>query len=299
MVTLIQKATPAMPPVFTHCQVAVEYISVDAARGLVEATEAAGANFRKSSPAWIAELVRLRRTGGCDPSPLPIVIDEDGYVQDGMHRLKADIAADSGRWYLVVRRWPKAFDAGIDNNRVRRIQEWVNHHHPDWSMTAWKVATIRVAILGTHLVKEFGRIDPRAVETAYSACRGAFDMVFDTTSDTNRSTPAGTKAAMVRAVASRQSPSVAGDVQIAAQILATGVRKDSDPEPRDRSIHLLARYLLMGRKLQGSSGQALSYQKTSSAIDAFIRGVALQKIYGSSRELFPVPALDNIRKSYE
>jgi len=68
------------------------------------------------------------------------------------------------------------------------------------------------------------------------------------------------------------------------------LRESIDPsEPRDKSVKLLRKYLEACNSFGGQASQAELYRKAQRSISAYIQGDALDKLYSTAEDLFPLP----------
>jgi hypothetical protein len=67
------------------------------------------------------------------------------------------------------------------------------------------------------------------------------------------------------------------------------VYKNEIPSCPEETAALVLKRFLTGTNLAGWAGRGQSYRKTESAVDNFLRGIPMSKIYGTDKELFPLP----------
>lgn len=283
----VEKIEP--PEELKHVKVGIELINWKTAGAYVAATEDAGANFRKSKAGWIDQIVHMMDTGAWNITPMPIVIDALGNVVDGLHRLRAQMVTKTDRWWIVVRDWPVGADSGIDRNQVRSSAQWLQKHHPEWNITNRSVATVRAAVLGTR-VKMFGlKLTDTEYERAFRSCLPLLATV-----DGNLKGGAGVTGAVRGAFLRAAHYCDPVEIVAAAQIVKFGAREGLQEE-RDKSMVVLGKYLSQ-RKFKTSFIHYEEYTKSCSALQAFLNGKVLTKLYGCEKDPFPVDLFDSLLK---
>lgn len=287
------KSRLMVPSDITGVTIQFEYLERSEIETLVGKTLDADRNFRRYDLNWVRHLCLLRAVGDWQISPLPVVLSTDGCVLDGMHRLNSELkSGSSGGWYLVVRNWPEKLDKGIDHNKPRTAQQWLNNAHSDWNFTISKRATTRATIFGAFVYPSKHGLLVSDLERAYMTARTQIETVSKWFTGKQAGLGAGVRAAFIRAIFSGPND----QLRLAAEVLKSG-SATSTGERRFDTMVVLSRTLRSHALVHpGGERQSDEYRKTSTAIVAFMRGSVLTRIVPTKQESFPNPALDAIRE---
>jgi len=276
-----------LPVHLSSVTIGFETFDAFTAENMASSTRNVEANFRKSAKPWLDQIVSLMGSGDWHLSPCPIVIDEEGNVVDGLHRLTAQGQTGKPWTWLVVRGWPNSLDGGIDRGKNRNVQQWLSRHHPDWKVTTRAVATIRSAVLGTR-VKLFGlKLTDSDFERAFMSCKPLL-MAVENGLKSGVGLSGSVRGAFLRAAHYCEME----DLIPAMQIASSGSR-DGIQQERDKSMIALKNFLGQ-RKYKSTFIHHEEYIKTESALISYLNGKVVKSLRGSELEQFPVDLFDSM-----
>jgi len=203
-----------------------------------------------------------------------ISFDNDGNLLDGQHRLAACYQSGISIQTLVTKGMTAQDCVAIDNVRPRTITDHAKQIGLDISTSHSSVA----------LCLEYGpdfkshiSIDKKleliekyqdGIGFAIKICKQAPGF------------QAPCKAVIARAYYTKDPDKLKRFMEVFISMV---------PEGKPESAATALRKYLSTSKLYGWAVRSEMYRKTESALDAFIRGVPMSKVYGTERELFPLP----------
>lgn len=127
-----------------------EFITPETATELLELNTH---NYRNVSPASVAKLVQTMKAGQWEPNAEAIVINEDGILVDGQHRLHAVIESGVSVWMMVTR--------GVS----RECKTWNNGRNrteQEHARAAGLDASARVLSLAKYMIMNKWLVQPRS-----------------------------------------------------------------------------------------------------------------------------------------
>jgi hypothetical protein len=235
----------------------------------------ANRSIRKTA---VARLANDMATGyWVETNPQPIIIDPSGAVIDGQHRLSAIVKSGRAVWLFVASNVPRSTQLVIDDHIKRDVADYAKWEMPGHKITSQHAAVARVMMRGSKstafmkpsrsLVYRFMREHLPAIEFAL----GVF------TKRVPNVTNAMTFGVLARAFYSRDHD----QLRRFAEVLETGQMAD----PKESAAATLGRWLLERSRRE----QREIYAKIERALQAFLDGEALSKVYAAKEELFLLP----------
>ena len=205
--------------------------------------------------------------------PVAICFDENGVLGNGQHTLNAIVQSGCAQEMLIARNVPRKSIAFMDIGLRRNISDVAHFIGEDFkSRTA---AITRILAFG---LAPTGRSFDELFD-AYLLHKEVVDFVL------NGRPKAVCFSAPVLAVCARAAYTQDRQKILRfLEILQTGVVVDLS-----ESAAIRLRDFLRGRSSAGTLAQRESYRKTQSSLTAFLKGIPLAKIYGTTDEVFPIP----------
>lgn len=117
-----QIKTPAKPAGYENTNIALHLFTPAEAQALLETSE----NYRSLSKKQIQQYTRIHERGEFLPSM--IVLDEDGNLMDGFHRLEMVLATGLPWWGQLVTGQPREMLGALDHGRIRRRDDAIRYH---------------------------------------------------------------------------------------------------------------------------------------------------------------------------
>lgn len=211
-----------------------------------------------------------------------IAFDRLGRLADGQHRLHAIVATGKTIRCLVVRGLSEAACLAIDDGLRRSVQDVAKFSGKE---TARRAAATAMRML-QGMSSSSARETRREVLDFIDKHEAALDFVMECfPTKVNKITSSSVMAVFGRAYysASRE------DLKRAAKILCNGVSDDGIMEDGDRTLVHLNRVLMAVDNHSGGTMRASVYARAERALQAFLDGQHITKIYEASEELFPLP----------
>lgn len=211
----------------------------------------------------------------------------DGTLIDGQHRLTAIVEAGVGAEMPVFENLSLDAIAVIDDHRVRRIRDRValiDRDVPTTNEVACIKAMVR-SISKATVARRTQQEELAIFREHIGAARFAIGLLSAAGAQgTQRRAP-------VAAVIARASYSVPHEkLKQFCEVLVSGLVRPNHPE--DSTIIVFRDFLASPAVLNsgGSMASTLLYRKSARALDAFVRGQVVSKLYESTSEPFPMPS---------
>lgn len=228
----------------------------------------------------VARIVREIRVGRFKLTPDCIAKTQSGYYINGQHRLRAIIDAGVGAWMIVSEGWPDetfdVLDAGVRRSlRARAEKAWLNG------------SSIGVAVVRATIEVSIGRSKATEGDVIAVADAGEqwFTAVLNCFSD-KRKIHSTVWAACVRAHMNGV------DTQTIARFLTVYVRPElSEGIHESASVMLHRRFTEMRGNGGGYTMRSMMYKIAASALDHFMKGRQVTKLYARNEDLFPLPQI--------
>ena len=213
--------------------------------------------------------------------PHAICFAPDGVLLNGQHTLRALIKANMSVWLLVATDVAIETAAVMDSGRIRTIADQLHLIGSDTDPRALRLA--RYVRAGIKYVKDKSNLLFNGALAEYAEHRDAIDhtLGFIRPGINRRGWGLAFLTVVTRAYYTADKTRLAEFMSIVTDGMATG----SD----DSSALRLRDYMLSGQHA-GSSRQLPLYEKTQSALRAFLVRQPLAKLYGMDTEVFQVPA---------
>jgi hypothetical protein len=203
-----------------------------------------------------------------------IAFDDDGNLLDGQHRLAACVKSNVSFKSMVTRGMSKDACIAVDNTRPRSI---VDHARQMGIPLTQSHAAIALVIehgpeQQTHLStnQRLGLIEKYSDAIAFSIRVSRAAVGFQSPC----------KAVIARAFYTQDHEKLSRFMDVYISVIAK--------DPSESAPIVLRKYLL-GENNYGWKGRQAMYCKTETALDHFLQGNVISKLYGSEKELFPIP----------
>jgi hypothetical protein len=208
-----------------------------------------------------------------------IAFDNDGNLLDGQHRLAACIQSEMPFKTLVTKGLSVEACVAVDNVRPRSITDHARQIGLDISTSHSSIAMCIEYGAEFHdhisIAKKLELIakyrDGIGFAVAHSRSNSGFQ--------------APCKAVVARAYYSQDHGKLERFMEVYNSMVTEGAKESA--------ATTLRKYLTSG-KLYGWSARGEMYRKTETALYYFIRGKPMSKIYGTEKELFPLPKSESL-----
>lgn len=218
---------------------------------------------------------RAMEKGNWHAKPVALCFKKDGTIGNGQHTLHAIVESKKPQLLLIARNVSDEAIASMDVGLTRSITDIANFLQTDMGKSQAAIARIL----------EYGVQDTerRSWEEVYSAYRKHEDAI-DFALGNSREKQIGMNAAVLSVVARAWHTQDRNRVAEFLRVLDTGVCHGD----ADTAAIRLRDFL---RSIRGSSTKLRleSYRKTQSALWSFLQYQPMTKVYGTERELFPIP----------
>lgn len=205
-----------------------------------------------------------------------IAFDDDGNLLDGQHRLAACIKSGLPIKTYVTRGMTKEACIAVDNTRPRSVTDHARQLGINISTSHSAIAQVieyGPANKGhismdkkLELIKKY----EDGIGFAVKICRSAAGF------------QAPSKAVIARASYTQDHEKLARFMDVYISMV---------PKCKEESAPLILRKALSTGNLYGWPAREEMYRKTESAVDYFLRGISISKLYGNKDELFEMPIL--------
>lgn len=225
----------------------------------------------------VAQYARAQRNNDWVPKPVAICFDETGRLGNGQHTLLAIVESDMPQLMLIARNVPRESIAAMDVGLRRSIAD-VAHFVGNDFFNNRKSALARAVRFGID-DKESRSFDE--LLDAYLEFKDEIEWACSSTSAKSAGMNSAVLSVLVRATYHAPKEKLNRFIEILNTGLSNG--------PTEMAAIRLRDYC---RSLKGTwSGAAKqeTYRKAEAALAAFLEGKPMQKVYGTSRELFPLP----------
>ena len=214
-------------------------------------------------------------------TPQGIIFSSAGVLIDGQHRLLAIIQSGCSLMMWVFRGVDADVMEVIDTGATRSLKDRAQISGRFGNVTSEHTATIKKMLSGMltdgnlTITEEMKKLEEHWAAVDFACCELKYKMP-------------GVANASTRAVVGRAFYSIEHEVlRHFCRVLGTGEMENKD----DAVILLLIRFLIS----QPSHGRTIrneKYRKTERALDAWLTGEKLLKLFPTSFELFPLPEED-------
>lgn len=240
---------------------------------------------RPISQAYVDELSRALESGNFRTNHQGIAFDREGRLRDGQHRLTAIVQTGISAELQVSTELSEEELQTIDDGR-KRTDQHVLVMMGEEDLTPYRIAIAREMFIGgRHLSGDRPALKPSRLELAafYQSHRDAVayaDGHF-------RKNKGGATPSYIAAVLGRARYTVEIEsLDRFAQVLVTGI-----PRAGDESIIRLRDYILNARRAKGRNRKLRDdlYAKTETTLRDWLEGTEQLRLFGSRKELFPLP----------
>lgn len=232
---------------------------------------------RNVQAAQVGKIQRDVRAGNWTITHQGIAFNSDGRLYDGQNRLTAISGLEGqidGVWMMVFRGFQQKAMAHTDGQRPRSFQNFLQIHGKEASLRAASVVKL-IENLPSATPARYSREEEMALWDRYGHAASFATSVSIT------GLSRGPACAIARAFLCGEDRDRLREFQ---EILKTGLTASS----RDFAAITLRNYLLKNSQ-SGSMIEVEKYRKTQSALRAFLDGASVTKLYGTERDLFPIP----------
>jgi hypothetical protein len=210
--------------------------------------------------------------------PTAICFDEDGNLGNGQHTLGAIVQSGTTQRLLIARNVPKDSIAAMDRGVARSIADIA--HFLGLDTNRREIAIARIV--------QFGEA------AGSSVAKRSFDELFD--AFMSHETPIRWVVSLAPRVKFMAAPMLAVIVRAwytqdrdrlaeFINVMSTGISNG----PEDGAAIRLREVIRSARSFSTNSGKAELYRKTQTALERFLARADASKLYGTEKELFPVP----------
>lgn len=224
----------------------------------------------------VAQYARAQRDGDWLPKPVAICFDEEGRLGNGQHTLLAIVESGAPQLLLIARNVPRKSIAVMDVGLRRSVSDVAHFVGTDFSNR--KSALARAVRFGIQ-DKESRSFDE--LLNAYLEFKDEIEWACESTSSKSAGMNSAVLSVLVRATYHAPKEQLNRFIEILNTGLSNG--------PAEMAAIRLRDYC---RSLKGTwSGAAKqeTYRKAEAALAAFLEGKPMQKVYGTTKELFPLP----------
>lgn len=207
--------------------------------------------------------------------PVAVCFDTEGLLGNGQHTLSAIVKSNVPQELLVARNVPREAISAMDVGVKRTIADIAHFVGSDFGS--------REAAIAKAIVFGVAKPAPKSFATlfdAYTAHQQPIDWLC-AVSPKASGFSAPVLAVIARAWYSRDRARLAEFIEV----LRTGIVNSPD----DSSAIRLRDYCRSLKSAGGSTAAVECYQRAESALDHFLRRRPMSKLYGTERELFPLP----------
>lgn len=230
-------------------------------------------NNRRLRKPTVSLYARDMARGDWHLKPVPICFDEDAILGNGQHTLSAIVQSGCAQEMLVARGVSRKSIAFMDIGLRRSISDVSHFIGEDFQSRTSSVTRVLAFGLG-HGIRSFDELFD-----AYLLHKEVIDFVLD-----GRPKVVCFSAPVLAVCARAAYTQDKQKILRFLEILQTGMITDSS-----ESAAVRLRDFLRGRNSKGRSAALEAYRKTQNSLAAFLKGIPLAKIYGTSEELFPIP----------
>jgi len=226
----------------------------------------------------VSAYARAMTNGDWQPKPMAICFTADGYLGNGQHTLSAIIESGASQVFMIARDVPiesiAAMDAGI-----RRTYNDIAHF-VGAKFTSRLGAIAKVIVLGPQS-NEVLLFDE--VFSMYQSHKDVIDWVCSLphSGEHRIGNSAAVTGVMARAAHTQDRDRIAEFYAVLKTGIGDGARDSAATRLRD---------FLRTHTSSSGAGRVEHYQRTEYALDLFLRYQPMSKLYGTDKELFPIPA---------
>lgn len=206
--------------------------------------------------------------------PVAICFDEHGVLSNGQHTLTAITLSGLPQTLLVARNVPRAVIGMMDTGLRRTIAD-ISALIGGEPMSGRVASVSRIVAMGPQTKRTVSFYE---VFDAYQTHRDVINFAVEAFG--NAKTPSTVIAVVARAAYAHDRVKLARF----AEIMRTGI---TCGEHESAAVRL--RDTLANMNLAGGKGRSDTYAKASSALDHFLRGNPITRLYGTQDDLFPLP----------
>jgi len=278
-----QFADPLINPTIT---VAWEFLTPD------KAEEYLGLNFehnRRRSQTWVDRLAAMMGDGEFRPTHQGIAFDENGFLIDGQYRLAAINQSGCGQWLLVARGLKREGFLTIDRGEMRRDADQIR------VSTNLTTVTQQHTAIASAMIR--GAVDPFHGHIPMAFLADFMPRYWDSLEFVTRHGASKGFSAIIRAAVAKAYYHVEGeyaDLNRFMNVFVSGMATSS----KDAAAIKLRNHCMESRQLHGTMGQRFAVMRRAlTAIEAFLEGRSLLKLYEASKDSYPLPDYAGIRKT--
>lgn len=234
---------------------------------------------RKISKDVVARYAADMRDGNWQPCPDAVVINADGFLTNGQHRLRAIVECGISEPLLVIRNWPVDAIYGLDQGRMRTMGQalhMIYHAKVDNYEIGILNCLWRLQVGGT------GRPALAAFETMRAAHGETARWVASQFPTHKRGLSSTAMMAAITAASYHVDRERLADF---CKVIHTGMPTSDN----DSAAQKLREQLLTMRNQGGADQQKEIYQRTENAVRHFCKFTALKTLKIADEELFPLP----------
>ena len=232
---------------------------------------------RNLSDSRVDAMVSDIKSGNWHLTHQGIAFDNDGNLLDGQHRLMACVKSGIPIESMITLGMTKDACVAIDNTRPRSV---IDHaRQMGISLTQSHAAIALIMENGPEQQMHLSTAQRLALIEKYA---GAIEFAIHI-SRRAVGFQSPCKAVIARASYTQDREKLKRFMDVYISVIAK--------DPTESSPIVLRKYLL-GENNYGWPGRQLMYRKTETALDHFIKGNVITKLYGSEKELFPIPGME-------
>jgi hypothetical protein len=237
---------------------------------------------RRVRRAFVSMYARAQKEGRWYPKPLAICFDEQGKLGNGQHTLLAIIESGITQELLIARNVPTASIAVLDTGLRRSVNDIA--HFVGSDLRSREAAICRGLVFG------IGDTEARSFNELFDIYAEYQDKIDFICAMCPREAGFGTSLLVVMVRALFHAP--ADRIERAIEILRDGLTEG----PHEQAIIRLRDHARSHGKQGGRQARIELYRRAENAMAAFLKGQSLTKLYGTEKELFPLPS-ENLRKA--
>lgn len=229
---------------------------------------------RRIRAADVARYERAMLRGEWQCKPLAVCFDDQGRLGNGQHTLSAITKSGVSQQLLVARNCSRDQIASMDMGRARTINDIA--HFIGAEITSKKASVAKVIVFGP---TEVGAKSFQELFEAYQKHSDKIEMVLENTPKKSGFS-APVLAVCVKAMYHHESRNVMRFLEIMSTGIVHGPHEEAAIRLRD---------LCNSVRAGTTSARVEIYQKAMSALQYFLEGRRMSKLYGTCDDLFPCP----------
>lgn len=230
---------------------------------------------RRVRRAYVSMYARMMQQGRWYPKPLAICFDEKGKLGNGQHTLMAIVESGQGQELLIARDVPTTSIAAMDTGLRRSVNDIA--HFIGNEMRSKPAAVSRALAFG------IGDTEARSFEELFDTYTEYQDKIDFVCGLCPRQAGFGTAVMTVLVRALFHAPPER--IERIIEILKTGLTDG----PHEQAAVRLRDHARSHGKAGGNQARTDLYRRAEAAVSAFLKGQPITKLYGTEKEVFPLP----------